>query len=75
MRVVVVLLLCVFFSCVHKMCLMQCPLDAMTCAAAVVGVVSSSLCAVKHMCVVWYVVCGVWCVECGVCVMCGVWCV
>ena len=43
----------------------------MTCAA-VVGAVSSSLCAVKHVCGV----CGVWCVECGVwCVECGVWCV
>ena len=53
----------------------------MTCAA-VVGAVSSSLCAVKHVCGVWCVVCGVWsvvwsvvcvvCVVCGVCCVCGV---
>ena len=44
----------------------------MTCAA-VVGAVSSSLCAVKHVCGVcgvWCVECGVWCVECGVCGVC-----
>ena len=47
----------------------------MTCAA-VVGAVSSSLCTVKHVCVVcgvWCVECGVWCVECGVCGVCGVY--